>query len=426
MRRVGRSAALLAVAALLAGAGPGAGQVPATPAADSTPAAAAAPATSAMVAVAPRSRGTVVATVVLVPGGSAADPDDAPGTAYLLAEALAASARRRVSPSAQVSVRVERDWTAYTLLAPPDGWRPSLGALANALFRAPLGKDVVASVRQGLLARFAFEEGAPVREFQRELYGVLSSTSDPWSGPPRGRSEVVRTLTPAALEAFRDSHYEAGASRVAVVGPVAPEDARPAVAAAGLGTAPAPPVTPRKGRAWDEGQRILLSREVTNSWLGVAFPASDEASRTALEMVAHRITEELNPTPPDPGIFSASSRVEDTPGGRVVLVEAAVTPESATRWERRIVDLVHRMEDPIAPPFFVWQRRRFRSAELLAEAPPEAEALRMTLDLLREGAVRQLPDDIRSLDPRALADAAEDLGEPRILILGPDLAGRSF
>lgn len=372
--------------------------------------------------VATRSRGTAVATAIVIPVGSAADPSEGPGTAHTLGEVLAAGVRRSLGPAAEVSVRVERDWTAFLLLAPREGWPASLEALASSLFRDPVPGDLVEAVRNGLLARFTFEEGAPVREFQRELYGVLTSAADPWARGPRGRAEAVRGLSPGDLASFRRTHYDRGTARVVVVGPVDTVAARAAVAAAGLGGRPTPRPGADDDRAWDEGERLHLAREVTNAWIGVLFPAPGDMSRTLLEALAHRVTEELNPATPDPGIYAASARVEETPGGPVLLIEAAVFPEAAQRWERRILEMVDELEEPAAAPFFRWQRRRFRSERLLEESPPEAEALRAALDLLREGRVRDLPAEVWSLTADAIAGAADELGDPRILVLGPDLA----
>lgn len=431
MRRRARVAAAALTAAVAAGgAGPAPSAAAQTP--PVVPDSAAAPADTTApsrptlegVAVLPRSRGTLVATAIVVPVGSAADPTGGPGTAAALAEVMAAGARRRLPPAAEVGVVVDRDWTAFTLLVPRERWRDALATLTSSLFREPVPGDLVAPVLADLMARFRFEAGAPVREFEQELYGVLTSAAHPWARPPRGDPAVVGSLGSGALESFRRTHWERGAARVGVVGPLDPVEARAAVAAAGLGGRPAAPRPASDDRAWDDGRRVLLEREVTNAWIGVLFPAPRDVSRTLLEAVAHRITEELNPSPPAPGVFAATARVEEAPDGPVLVVEAAVFPESAATWERRIVELVDAMDEPVQPSFFRWQRRRFRSWRLLQEAAPEDEARRVALDLLRLGRVRDLPAEIWALTPTAVAEAADDLGEPRIVVLGPELSAR--
>jgi hypothetical protein len=141
-------------------------------------------------------------------------------------------------------------------------------------------------------------------------------------------------------------------------------------------------------------------------------------------LVAHLLKEELDPTPPDPDRYSVDVRIEEPPGGPVLVVEAAVFPEATARWEGRITAAVQRLAGaPIAADFFSWRRRRFRTARLLEEGAPEAEAARMTADQQRDGRVRDLGLEIWGLDAAALSAAARALGEPRIFILGPDLGG---
>ena len=118
-------------------------------------------------------------------------------------------------------------------------------------------------------------------------------------------------------------------------------------------------------------------------------------------------------------------RVEETPAGAVLMVEASVFPESAERWEARILGAMEGLATQVTPDdFFAWRRRRFRAARLVEEAAPEVEARRITADLLRDGRMRDLGVEIWSLRPEAVQAAARALGPPRIMLLGPDLAGR--
>jgi hypothetical protein len=116
-------------------------------------------------------------------------------------------------------------------------------------------------------------------------------------------------------------------------------------------------------------------------------------------------------------------RIEETPAGTVLIVEASVFPEAAERWEARILGAMEGLATQATPDdFFGWGRRRFRAARFLEEAAPELEARRITADLLREGRVRDLADEIWSLGPDAVLAAARALGPPRVFLLGPDLA----
>ena len=153
----------------------------------------------------PRPGSTLVAAALVIQAGSADDPDTIPGSARLVGEAVAHAVRARLDPAtARLDVRVERSWTAYTLLSTPDLWVHSWGVLEDAVFRGSLADTSIEVARAALIEGFVFDSGAPVREFQRELYYVLGGTKDPWSRDPRGTLGALRKAEPAALEDFGD------------------------------------------------------------------------------------------------------------------------------------------------------------------------------------------------------------------------------
>jgi hypothetical protein len=378
-------------------------------------------ATSPGVTVLSRPAATLVVATVVIPTGSADDPEDIPGTARVVAEGIARTVRWRLDPdAARLDLRVERGWTAFTLLATPDVWVSAWGVLEDVLFRVPIVDAPLEDARTQLLAGFEFEEGAPVREFQRELYMSLGGASSAWSRDPRGTPESLREADPGDLEDFRERHYLMSRATVAVVGPVTDLEARGALAPVGSGPLPEP--EPDDRLAWRRGDRVPLAREVTNTWIGALYPAPAELPRTHLEFLAHEVEEALSPSPPDPGLFSAIVRIEDAPRGPVMVVEVAVMPEVAAAWERRIVATVRGLEREATDAYFSWHRRRFRNDMLVREGTPEEAALRMALDLQREGRVRPLQDEIWEIGPHELAEAAQALGDPRLLVMGPELA----
>ena len=292
--------------------------------------------------------------------------------------------------------------------------------LEDVAFRVSLPDAPLAAARAALLDEFAFEDGAPVREFDRELHAVLGGPKSPWSHDPRGTPESVGAVAAASLEAFRAANYHLAEATAAVIGAV---DVSAAHAAVTVGAGPLRRPTNAEP-AWGRGERVPIGREVTNAWIGAAYPAprNDGLPRTRLEFAALQIEDALTPTPPDPGLFSVSVTVEDTPGGPVLLVQAAVMPEVIGVWEQRIRAAVSKLEDPADDTFFNWQRRRFRNQVLLREGQPEDAALRMALDLQRDGRVRPLQQEVWGIGPRDVAKAIADLGEPRVLLMGPDVA----
>lgn len=363
-------------------------------------------------AVRPHEDGTMVAVAVRIPVGSADDPDGRGGTAWLTARTLEAQAAATLDASdAVLTAEVQRSHTTYTLLATPDAWRQAWLETSVLLFDAPLRPDLFSAQRAALLARMTFERGSPARDFRQEAVAMLGEPGSPWVRPLQGSPATLDSITAAGAEAWRDGAYRRSTGTAAVVGPVPPGPERVDA-----------PARDTVAQAWYVGTRVPLDREVTSTWLAVAYPAPAGTSRTALELVAHMIEEELDPVPPDPDRFGVEVRLEDAPRGTVLVIEASVLPEAADRWEARIQSAVARLsEDVIADDFFRWRRRHFRAHRLLEEARPEAEARRVADDLARSGRVRDLPTEIWSLDGRTLRDTAAALGEPRILRFGPDL-----
>lgn len=370
-------------------------------------------------AVSLHAHGAAVAVALRAGAGSRDDDAGRDGTAWLLGRVLEDQVGQALDTLPAVfSASVERATTVFTLVAEPSVWPAAWRIADSVLFQAPVDPGLVARHRAAMLDALAFESGSPYQEFEGVSATLLCEPGSPWARPPRGTVASLAALGAADLERYRADHLQRNASAWAVVGPASP--AIPAPPAAVAPAAPAAPVTPDV--AWVTGDRMVLARDVTSTWLAVAYPAPAALSRTHLELVAHLLEEELDPTPPNPDRYDVDVRIEETPRGPVLVVEASVVPEAAASWESRILGAVERMgSEAPAEDFFRWRRRRFRAERLLAESAPEAEARRITQDLLRDGRVRDLGVEIWGLDAAALLAAARSLGPPRILVLGPDL-----
>lgn len=376
---------------------------------------------------------TVVSITVAVPVGSASDPPGRSGAAWLTGEVVRRVALNRLPgparPTTELQVSVEQTRTVYRLVTlPSHGWG-ALDALETALFSAPLPAALFEEARVGLQEVFAFESAAPQRTFELEFRRLVASFDDPWSLDPRGTPATVDSLEWQELRSFRRSRYDPSRSVAVIVGPVTlveggerltgaelpSEGYAVSPALAGDSTASTPP--------WSRGERVVLIRPVTSTWIGVAFPVEAAVSHTSLDLLLHRMNEELNPDPPLPGTFSVTLDLARYRGSDLLLVEAAVLPDVADEWEQRILATVEEIaSERLEPSFFAWHRRHFRSTQLLRESAPEERGLRVAGDLLWSGHVRNLPEEIRTLDAEDMRGAAAGLGEPRILVLGPDLS----
>lgn len=401
-------------------------------------------------AVAPHAHGTLVGIALRLPHGSAEDPPGGAGAAHLLAHVRERQAAAVLDPArAALSARVDRNATVYTLLATPEAWVEALGRVDSLVFLGPVPADLVAQESRRARATLRFGAGSPVETFEHEAASLLVDPGSTWAAPVRGTPASLESLDASTLDAWSRDRIRPEEATVALAGPLPPHrgaggqaagptpgtDSTHAAmpAAPGRREAPAPtdslappagdttaPPPPRV--AWRVGDRVAMVQEVTSAWIGVAWPVPDTLSRTALELLAHLVEEELDPVPPDPDRYSVDVTLLDPPGGPVLQVRASVLPESLARWERRILTAVATLaEAPMEEDFFRWRRRRFRTERLLAEAAPEAEAARMAEDLALLGRARRLDREMWALDAEALLAAARSLGEPRILVLGPDL-----
>ncbi|MDP2957614.1 MAG: hypothetical protein Q8N53_14405 [Longimicrobiales bacterium] len=358
--------------------------------------------------------GTIVAVALRLHAGSQDDPEGFAGTAWLLARVLEDQVKRTLGPSQGVfTAQVERATTVFTLLAEPSAWA-SAWAIADAvLFDTPIDAGLLDSHKAALLDQLEFEAGSPFGDFEAEAAGLLAEPGSPFSRPPRGTAESLPGVGPGTLEAYRSAFHRRDLAAQAIVGPLPPENPSARSPAA---ERPTPDI------AWVTGDRVFLARDVTNTWIAVAYPAPAALPRTHLEVVAHLLEEELDPTPPAADRYDVDVRLQETPHGSVLVVEASVLPEAAAAWEERILAAVEGLaSEPIGEDFFRWRRRRFRAARLLEESAPEVEARRITADMLREARVRDLGVEIWSLDARALLSAARSLGPPRVFLMGPDL-----
>ncbi len=361
----------------------------------------------------------LAAVALAFPTGFASEPDRLEGGARLLAGALETEGNRRLqAEGAEVRIALERDRTVVTLLTPHSSWHASLEALESLLFRLPVSNSALEDARASMLERLAFEEGAPVRSFELEKWRMLVGATHPGARVPEGSAEAVRARTADNLEEFRTGIFDRSAARAAIVGPLSREDIPPWLESMAMRGEPAPASALEP--AWATEDRQVVDRDVTNTWIAMAFPAPPDASRTMLEFLSHILLERLAPTPPDPGLLSVDVRVEELPDGPVILVRLAVDPRTTDRWERRVREtLTTVIETEEQAAFFQLRRRRFRSEVLHRLSYLDQEAERLALDLFHGDGVRDLEGEIWSFSSRSLRDAAGRLGPPRTLLYGP-------
>jgi hypothetical protein len=422
----------------------------------------------------PESR--VVAVALRFPAGAAEDPVGQEGRAHLFGRVLQRAATDPlIGHGAQVMVEVGTEETVVVLLAAPDSWREALLELEALLYtRVPTQAEVDAA-RAEAAQVLQFEEGAPVRGFERERAVLLLGPTHPAARPAVGTVGTIVGLQPSDLAAFRTEHLRRGSGVAALTGPVdraeveaafqssvslvtlgrsplprplpVPPDAAgaavapvsgadgaatllppPVLRAHGVGLPPLRvPATATGAPAWSTPERVVLDRSLTSTWMAIAFPFPPGSPGFLLDFLAHLVIENLIRTPPDPGLFEADVSVERIRDAPVVVISASVDPFRAEEWEGRLRSAFDSLAS--APPegaFFELTRRRFRSRVLLDLAVPE----NLVRWIVREASLGRVPladpeVELWRLEREGVAEAARAAGPPRSVLYGPQgLTGR--
>ncbi|MEZ4424880.1 MAG: hypothetical protein R3E98_15825 [Gemmatimonadota bacterium] len=358
----------------------------------------------------------LVGAAVLLPFGAAHDPPGASGMAWVYGRLLEEELREALAGSAATTrVRVGRFDTEVTLLAPPGTAAADLDRFQTVVDARRVDGAALERVQADLVRQLRFEEGAPVRTFEEERAALIFDGR--WGASLQGRRAELETLGAADVERWRSTPRDEAAVWAVVAPPGSPL-ARPQRPDSGQTAAGAP-----RTRAWSEGRHERLDRPITNAWVTVDAPVRADLDPTVLDLYVRHLEEVLSPTPPDPGLYSADVELLHAPEGPVLSITAAVTPEAAERWARRLeaAVLLEDLESWRDERQFAWLRRRFRNAWLAREASPDRAAARVARDL-RAGRSPRVPlEATQALDAGDLDVLTDAIGPTRVLIYGPVL-----
>lgn len=419
-----------------------------------------------------------VAATLRFPAGALADAPGAEGTAFLLGRVVEAEAGARLAAyGATVQVEVGLHHLEATLFAPASLWTVAWAEVTALLRSRPLPPEAVEAAQERALDELMFQEGSPERGFEvawngLRLQGLLPGGVE-GARRPEGRTASLARLDAGTLEGWRATHLRWQEAVMAVVGDLTPDavaglGGRRVVALEGgmrgratgaerteprpeareeappgapldtlrpaeeplpplpppalrLGT-PAPPlVLPPGGivARW-AGARELLDREITSTWIGIAWALPRGTPPTLADFLAHVVGEALNPSPPDPNLYRARVTLERVEGIPLLVVVAATDPQAAYAWEARILEAVEALSDaPLPGAFLDLARRRYRSTRILEQADPLLRSRWVAAHLTLEGALPSVAEESWALRRSALATLVDSRGEPRILLKGP-------
>ena len=418
----------------------------------------------AQILVHPREHDPVVAVSARFPFGAQDDPGEANGAAFLLGRVIEEEGSVRLAGmSARISVDVGRSEFLVTMVAPADDWQAAWGEVRGLLDGGPLPEGAVVSARDRHRERLLFEEGAPGRTFDLEKLRFLFGSGHAAARPVAGTRAGLEALSRSVLESVRSRLVQWEEAVVGIVGPVSMEStagtfsgpservgpppplAPPAPAAPAdtlidpeqVRPTPAPPSGPlvrmeersapfevpeaTPGSApWSSGDRRVIDQDVTSSWIMVAWPLPSGAHMILEDFLVHLVEQQMNPSPPDPGVYRAEAEIQRIGDGPVLVVTASVDPRETYRWEERILGTLDALAStPPEGAFFELSRRQYRAHRLLSHAVPEERSRWMTRRHAEGGHVPRIPADVWGLTREGVAGLASARGEPRILLFGP-------
>jgi zinc protease len=360
----------------------------------------------------------IVAAEVWVAAGSADEPPEGAGLAYLTARAAVRPIRARLdSLGASLVVGSRKDAVTFSLTAAPQVWGTATGALLDALLGTPVDAVAVAeeraAIRSELAGRASNPADALARAVDRAVYGAAGSLGRSSVGTP----EEIGALTPAQADRFLRDNFVPERMVVAVVGPVDRADV----------TARFPGLLPHS--EWKQpplhgvaaaDTTLRVDYNSITSWVAASYPFGDDADIPALRLLADLAAERLGFGPARRSVYDVGAGVVLHPWGGELRVELVVPPGESSLWTERIREAVAAYADePLPRARFEAELRRHRGLRLLQLSAPEDRAARDAESLLLRGSTTETPAELDALTPARLAAAAAALPPPTVVVLGP-------
>jgi len=384
--------------------------------------------------VARRPSSPLVRMDLLVDAGYAADPREAPGTAYLTGSLLtegtatrsAQDLRRAIDAlGADVSVSTEADTMQVTMSGLRTSIAPSMALLAEVALKPSFPAAEVESKRRAQLAAISQERVSGGGMVQRVLPRLLYGEGHPYAAPSSGTgtAAAVEKLTRDDVAAFHKTWFRPGSATLVVAGDVTVEELLPLATSAFGGweagaapakTLPEPPAA-AAAHVWLLDRPGAPQSVIVGAQLVSPRGAPDETPLAVVNTVfggsfVSRLN--MNLREDKHWSYGARSEVRDTRGRRALSASASVqtdkTAESLAEMAkemRRIAGAEPPTEAEIA----------MAKSQMTLTLPGRWESLRTVSESLGEMVAFGLPDDwfdgyaprVRAVTPEQAAAAAK-------------------
>jgi zinc protease len=384
--------------------------------------------------VARRPASPLVRMDLLVDAGYAADPREAPGTAYMTGSLLtegtatrsAQDLRRAIDVlGADISVSTQADTTQVTMSGLRSGLAPSMALLAEVALRPSFPADELESKRRAQLAAISQERASGGGMVQRVLPRLLFGEGHPYAVPSSGTgtAAAVEKLTRDDVAAFHKAWFRPGSATLVVAGDVTVEDLLPlATSAFGAweaGTAPAKALP--EPPAASASHVYLLDRPgapqsvIVGAQLVSPRGGPDETPLALVNTVLggnflSRIN--MNLREDKHWSYGARSEVRDTRGRRALVATAPVQTDKTAESLAEMSKEMRRMAGAEPPSE---TEIAMAKSQMTLTLPGRWESLRTVSESLGEMVAFGLPDDwfdgyaarVRAVTPEQAAAAAK-------------------
>lgn len=361
----------------------------------------------------------VVASQLLVATGPAEEDPLIAGIAHISARAVLRPLEPALdSLEAHVSVSSEKDAVGINLIAAPDVWAEASRRVLVAIFRDPPDSAAVEMEKREVEVELIGRQNNPADAARRAADETLFGRSHPWGRSTVGDRVTVRDVTVAQVRDFLREHFTPARAFAAVVGPVEEAEAREHLLRHLQESGPVPSGLVQRRRSEPSPSRTEFNSVTT--WVTVAYPFSAAADVESLRLLAWLATDELAFGPTRRSVYDMKATVTPRTSGGEVRLTVVVPPGEADAWADRIREVVGGLAAaPRVAEEWDELRRRYRGQRLLELASPEARAAAAAQALYAAGDAGSPIPRFEELSLERLQAAADRLGEPVTVFLGP-------